>query len=138
VSAERGCCGLGVRVAGERLIVIGMWSELVEAREASQLFTIVRRRGLAKARSMTDGQALPTRGNLVYSPGGLRRAKPASAAFSKYGVEETISQGENELRGSERGLCMLRSPTIRRGIPTSGNRVSGGTEWTLWSRVFVE
>jgi len=66
-----------------RLTVIGMWSEPVEGREASQLFTSGRRGGFPKARSMTEGQALPTRGNLVYSPGGLRRAKRASPAFSK-------------------------------------------------------
>jgi len=59
--------------------------ELVEGREASQIFTIGRRRGLAKARSITEGPALLTRGNLVYSPGGLRRAKLASAAVSKSG-----------------------------------------------------
>jgi len=66
-----------------RVIVIGMWSEPVEGREASQLLTRERRGGFAKARSITEGRALPTRGNLVYSPGGVRRAKPASAAFSK-------------------------------------------------------
>jgi len=65
------------------MIVIGMWLEPVEGRELSQLFTTGRRRGLVKARSVIEGRALPTRGNLVYSPGGLRRAKPASAAFSK-------------------------------------------------------
>jgi len=58
------------------VIVIGMWSEPVEGREASQLLTRGRRWGFPKARSMTEGRALPTRGNLVYSPGGLRRAKP--------------------------------------------------------------
>ena len=64
------------------MIVIGMWSERVEGREASQLFTRGRMVGFAKARSITEGRALPTRGNLVYSPGGLRRAKPDSAALS--------------------------------------------------------
>jgi len=66
-----------------RVIVIGMWSDPVEGREASQLLTMGRRRGFAKARSITERRALPTRGNLVYSPGGLRRAKRDSAAFSK-------------------------------------------------------
>jgi len=65
------------------MIVIGMWLEPVEGREPSQLFTTGRRRRLVKARCVIEGRALPTRGNLVYSPGGLRRAKPASAAFSK-------------------------------------------------------
>jgi len=65
------------------VIVIGMWSEPVEGREASQLLIRGRRGAFAKARSMTEGRAFPTRGNLVYSPGGLRRAKLDSAAFSK-------------------------------------------------------
>ena len=93
---------------------------------------------MAKDRSMTEGRALPTKGNLVYSPGWFRRAKPASAAFANYGVEETISRGENDRSGSERGLSMLRSPTTRTGIRRARKRVSGGTEWTLWSRVFVK
>ena len=83
VSAYRGCRGFCSREGGARVIVIGIWSEPVEGREACQLFTTGRRRGLAKARSITEGRAFPTRGNLVYSPGGLRSAKPASAAFSK-------------------------------------------------------
>ena len=65
------------------MIVIGIWSDPVEGSEASQLLTSGRRGGFAKARSMTEGRALPTMGNLVYSPGGLRRANPDSAAFSK-------------------------------------------------------
>jgi len=60
-----------------------MWSEPVERREDSQLLTRGRRWEFAKARSKTEGRDLPTRGNLVYSPAGLRRAKPDSAAFSK-------------------------------------------------------
>jgi len=58
-----------------------MWWEPVEGSEASQLLTRGRRWGFAKARSMTEGRDLPSRGNLVYSPGGLRRAKLDSAAF---------------------------------------------------------
>jgi len=115
-----------------RVIVIGMWSERVEGREASQLLTRGRRGGFAKARSKTEGRALPTRANLVYSPGGLRRAKPDSASFSKYRVDDEISFGEKCRRGSERGLWMLRSPTTRRGNPRLGKRTSGGTEWILW------
>jgi len=84
------------------VIVIGTWSEPVEGREASPLYTTGRRRGLVKARSSTEGQALPTRGNLVYSPGGFKRAKPASAAFSKYWVEKEISYGEKAPSCSER------------------------------------
>jgi len=65
------------------VIVIGMWSEPVEGREDSQFLTRWRRWGFAKARSKTEGRELRTRGNLVYSPGRLRSAKPDSAAFSK-------------------------------------------------------
>jgi len=83
VSDHLGCLGLWIRVGGARLIVIGTWSEPVEGREASHDLNNGRRRGFAKARSITEGRALPTKGNLVYSPGGLRRVKPASAAFSK-------------------------------------------------------
>jgi len=83
VSAQRSRGGFWLREGVARVIVIGMWSDPVDGREASQLLTRGRRRGFAKARSMTEGRAFPTRGNLVYSPGGLRRAKPSSAAFSK-------------------------------------------------------
>ena len=83
VSDHLGRLGLGIRVGGARLIVSGTWSEPVEGRETSHDFNNRRRRGFAKARSITEGRALLTKGNLVYSPGGLRRAKPASAAFSK-------------------------------------------------------
>jgi len=83
VSAHRGRGGFWFRQGAARVIVIGMWSEPVEGMEASQLLTRARRVGFAKARSITKGRALPTKGNLVYSPGGLRRAKPDCAAFSK-------------------------------------------------------
>jgi len=83
VSAPRGRGGFWFREGAARVIVIGMCSEPVEGREASQLLIRGRRGGFAKARSMTEGRALPTKGNLVYSPEGLRRAKPDSAAFSK-------------------------------------------------------
>jgi len=83
VSAHCWRAGFWFREGMVRVIVIGMWSDPVEGREASQLFTRGRSGGFAKARSVTEGRALPTRGNLVYSPGGLRRAKPDSAAFSK-------------------------------------------------------
>jgi len=128
VSAHRGRLGIRIREGGARFIIIGTWSEPVEGREPSHPLNIGRRRGFVKARSLTEGRALPTKGNLVYCPGGCKRAKPASAAFSKYGVEETISRRKNDSSGSERGLCMLRSPTTRRGIPRAGKRVSGGTE----------
>jgi len=49
-----------------------------------------RSRGLAKARSMREGRAFPERGNLVYTPREFSRAKPPSAASSKYGVEEEV------------------------------------------------
>ena len=83
VSAHLGRGDFWFREGVVRVIVIGMWSDPVEGREASQLLTMGRRRGFAKARSITERRALPTRGNLVYSPGGLRRAKRDSAAFSK-------------------------------------------------------
>jgi len=83
VSPHRGRGGFWVREGAARVIVIGMWSEPVEGMEASQLVTRGRRGGFAKARSITEGRAWPTRGNLVYAPGGWRRAKPDSAAFSK-------------------------------------------------------
>jgi len=83
VSAQRERGSFWCREGAVRVIVIGTWSEPVEGREASQLLIRGRRGGFAKARSMTEGRALPTKGNLVYSPGGLRRAKPDSAAFSK-------------------------------------------------------
>ena len=84
VSDDLGCLGLGIVEGAARLIVIGTWSEPVEGREISQDLNIGRRRRVfAKARSMTELRALPTKGNLVYSAGGLRGAKPASAAFSK-------------------------------------------------------
>jgi len=83
MSLQLGRFGHGTRLGGERLIVIGTWSEPVEEREASHPLNIGRRRGLAKDRSITEGRAHPTKGNLVYYPWGLRRAKLASAALSK-------------------------------------------------------
>ena len=83
VSDHLGRPGIGIREGGARLIVIGTLSQPVEGRETSQDLNNGRRRGFAKARSMTEGRALPTKGNVVYSRGGLRRARPASAAFSK-------------------------------------------------------
>jgi len=83
VSVQRGRGGFWFGDGAARVIVIGTWSEPVEGREASQLLTRGRRGGFAKARSITEGRALPTKGNLVYSPGGFSRAKPDSAAFSK-------------------------------------------------------
>jgi len=83
VSDHLGHPGLGIRVGGARLIVIDTWSEPVEGREISKDLNIGRRWGFAKARSITEGRALLTERNLVYCPDGLRRAKPASAAFSK-------------------------------------------------------
>jgi len=57
MSAHCGRRGFWFREGGGRVIVISMWPEPVEGREASQLFTIGRRRGLAKARSITEGRA---------------------------------------------------------------------------------
>ena len=116
-SHHRGVLGHGIRVGGARFIVIGTGFDLVEGRETSQPFTIGRRRGLAKDRSITEGQAFAPKGNLVYSQGGLRRTRPASAAFSKDGDKEPISRGDNHRSGAQRGLCMLRSATMRRETP---------------------
>jgi len=82
VSAHHGSGGFRFLEGVARVIVIGTWSDPVEGRDASQLFTRGRRRGFAKARSITEGRAVSTRGNLVYSPGGLRSAKPNCAALS--------------------------------------------------------
>jgi len=120
------------------VIVVGIWSKPIKRREASQLLTRGRRGAFAKERSITEGRAEPTKGNLVYSPGGFRRAKSDSAPFSKSGVEDEISRLEKWCSGSERGLLMLRSSKTRRGNPRSGKRTSGETEWTLWSAVLVE
>ena len=98
-------------------------SEPVAGRETSQPLIIGRRRGLPKDRSMTKGRVFPTKGNLVSSPGGLRRVKPASAAFSTYSVKETISRGENVLRGSLRWLWMFRSSTTSRGRSRAGKAI---------------
>ena len=65
VSVHCGCGDLWFREGVARVIVIGMWSDLVEGRKASQLLTRGRREGFAKARAMTEGRALPNRGNLV-------------------------------------------------------------------------
>jgi len=72
-------------------MVIGTWSDLVEGREVSHPLKKGRSRGFANAKSIKEGRAFPERGNLVYTPGDLRRAKPPTAACSKYGVEEEIS-----------------------------------------------
>jgi len=53
VSAHRGRGGFWFREGAARVIVIGMWSEPAEGRDASQLLTRGRRWGFAKARSMT-------------------------------------------------------------------------------------
>ena len=55
VSAHRGRGGFAFRLGEARVIVIGMWSEPVEGREASQLLTTARRAGFAKARAITEG-----------------------------------------------------------------------------------
>lgn len=83
VSTHRGRLWLGIRVGGAMFIVIGMCLEPVEGSDVSHLFTMGKRRGLAKVKSMTDGRAFYTKGNLLYSPGGLQSAKLACTAFSK-------------------------------------------------------
>jgi len=70
VSAHLGRSGLWFREAGVSIIVVGILLEAVEGREASRLLTIGSRRGLPKGRTMTDGRALPTKGNIVYSCNG--------------------------------------------------------------------
>jgi len=83
VSSHLGRGGFRVRLGEARIIAIGMWSELVEGREDSQLLTLSSRRGFMHGKCMTEGWVLPARGNLVYSRRGLRRANPASAACAK-------------------------------------------------------
>ena len=46
-------------------IVIGTWSEPVEGRGVSHPLTNGRCRGLGQARSITEGHAIPERGNMV-------------------------------------------------------------------------
>ena len=138
VSAHHRRGGLWYTEGVASVIVIGMWSDPVEGRKASPPFTRQRSRGFEKARSMTEGRSLTTRGNLVYSPRVLGRAKPDSTAFSKYEVEHEISRGEKSHRGSERMSWMLRPPTTSRGNHRSGKRPSGGTEWIPRSTVLVE
>ena len=72
-------------------MVMGIWSEPVEAREVSQPLTKGGSRGLANARSMREGRASPERGNLVYMPGEFSRVKPPSAANSEYGAQAVLS-----------------------------------------------
>jgi len=55
MSDHLGRLGLGIRVGGARLIVIGTWSEPVEGRETSRDLNNRRRRGFAKATSITEG-----------------------------------------------------------------------------------
>jgi len=55
VSHHLGRLGLGIRVGGARFIVIGTWSEPVQGRETSHDLNNGRRRGFAKARSITEG-----------------------------------------------------------------------------------
>ena len=113
------------------IMVMGTWSEPVEGREVSQLWTKGRSMELAKARLITEGRAFPERGNLVYTPGEFSRAKPPSATNSKYRAEQETSWDEKARRGSARALWMFRSPTTKSGTPVSGRRHCGGTEWTL-------
>jgi len=55
VCAYPGRGGFRFREGVARVIVIGMWSDPVEGREASQLFTRGRSGGFPKARSITEG-----------------------------------------------------------------------------------
>jgi len=72
--------GAGSKDGAASSMVMGTWFQPVEGTEVSQLLTKGSSRGLAKARSITEGRAFPERGNLVDTPGELRRAKPPSAA----------------------------------------------------------
>jgi len=58
--------GAGSEDGAASKMVIGTWSERVEGRDVSQLLTKGRGRGLAKARSITEGRAFPEGGNLVF------------------------------------------------------------------------
>jgi len=119
-------------------MVMRTWSEQVKGREVTQPLTKGRSTGFAKERSITEGRALPERGNLVYSPGEFMSAKRHIAANCKYGEEEETSCEEKERSGSGRRLWMFRSPTTESGMPMSGKRVSAGTEWTVRSPALIE
>jgi len=132
------CCWAGSEDGAGGKMVVGTWSEPVEGRDVSQPLTEGRSRGLAKGRSIAEGHAFPERGNLVYTPGELRRGKPPSATNSKYGADAETSWEENARRGSARGLWMFRSRTTKGGTRVSGKRHSGGTQWTLRSAELIE
>ena len=51
------------------------------------VWPLLRRGGLAKALSITEGPALPDKGNLVYTAGQSSTVKPPNASLSKYGME---------------------------------------------------
>jgi len=63
-------------------IVMGTWSEPIEGREVSHPLMKGKSMGLANAKSITEGRALPERGNLVYMPGEFGWAKPPGTANS--------------------------------------------------------
>jgi len=69
VSAHLGRGGFWFREGVARVIVIGMWSDPVEGREASQLFTRGRRRGFAKRGLSPRGRHYLLRGTLCVPPG---------------------------------------------------------------------
>ena len=105
---------------------MGTWSEPVEGREVCQPFMKGRSRGLVKGRSITEGLAFPERGNLVYTPAELSRAKPPSAANSKYGAEEETSSDEMSAAGQPEVCGCSGLPLPRLGRLCLGRRIPGG------------
>src|SRR5437588_6407947 len=83
VFAQLGEGGGGLRWGADSIIWMGRWSEPVEGRETSQEETKGVREELAKDRSRTEGRVDRSKGNLVWTPGVLTRAKPRSKALSK-------------------------------------------------------
>ena len=71
-------------IGWERRIVIGMWSDPVEGRGESQDLKKGIRVGDVKARSITEGLAVPGSGKRVYTPGVLSKLYPRSEALEKY------------------------------------------------------
>jgi len=85
-------------------MVMGKWCKPVKGREDSHPLTKGRRRGFANAKSITEERAFPERGNLVYTPGEFRRAKPPSPANLKYAAQEESSCDEKEGSGAANRL----------------------------------
>ena len=65
---------------------------------------------LVDDKSRTQGLFLATKGKQVRTPEVFRREKPQSVALSKYEAEIATPEADYSLRGSDRGLRILKSP----------------------------